>query len=42
MFATSVGYANNVKTVALAEACEQNVIDFHGLYEFSSACQNSQ
>jgi hypothetical protein len=35
MFATGVGYANNARTVTLAQACEQNLIDFHALYAWT-------
>jgi ssDNA thymidine ADP-ribosyltransferase, DarT len=36
MFATGVGYANDARTVTLAEAIEQNLIDFHALYAWTN------
>lgn len=35
MFATGVGYANGAETVALQEAVERELIDFHALYEWT-------
>ena len=35
MFSTGVGYANNARIVTLQEACEENLIDFRALYEWT-------
>ena len=35
MFATGVGYANDAKTVTLAEAVERNLIDYQALYTWT-------
>ena len=35
LFATGVGYANDARTVTLAEACEENLIDFQALYTWT-------